>query len=172
MKKTSKNNNKDSYSDGYADAYGNQYRSDCKKLKREKPEEDLQYDGNIADNYADYLAKNICIGFTDKFPIDTVFKSIEIYGMCRNYRVPVTVQMAMLSFGEGKYKVEGVVTSCVDIAKHLSLNGFGSHCYADEAECMELAVVEACKQWDLMIVDKVCSWPFAKALVQKNHFKN
>lgn len=37
---------------------------------------------------------------------------------------------------------------------------------------MEKAVVEMCKKHDLMICDKVCSWPFAKAVVQQNFYKD
>jgi len=127
--------------------------------------------GNIQDNYDKYLKEPLRIGFTDTFPIKDIIEEIEVKTNCRRFEVIFKVQYCNVTFGqENEYNCCAIVTDRVDIQSRLPMNGFASHCHIDEARVMENAVVEMAKKHDLMICTKICSWPFAKAIVDDNHF--
>ena len=128
-------------------------------------------DGKITDNYREYLEDNLHIGFMEQFPVKTILESYEITNKVRGFDVTYKVHYVELSFGNGEYTVKGIVTDIVDVAKRMG-NSFGSHCYIDEGKAMEISIVKLCLKKDLMICQKVCSWPFAKVVVQQNFYKN
>lgn len=152
------------------DAYG--YHS-VKRHKMGKAEstEPIKYDGKVQDNYDKYLQEVICIGITEIYPVKKVLDTIRITRKCRNFDVIFDVQYVMVEFSKS-LDIHAVVTERVDIAGRLPGSGWGSHCYADEAKTMEEGVIEMCKKHNLMICTKVCSWPFAKAIVQANFYKD
>ena len=127
---------------------------------------------NIEKNYNDYLTSNSRIGFTQSFPVVEVISEMEVTNLCRNYNVTFKVQHVKVCYGKKTDVVDAVVTERVDIANRLFAGGWGQHSYIDEGEVMEKAVVEMCKQKNLMICTKICTWPFAKAIVQPNLLKN
>lgn len=132
-----------------------------------------KYEGRIQENYDEYLAEPQRIGFTESFPVKEVLEEREYKMKCRGFDVQFKVQYCLLSFGDkNEYTVHGIVTERVDIGSKLGARSFGSYCHIDEAETMEEGVVKLCKELDLMVCQKVCSWPFAKILVQPNHFKD
>lgn len=121
------------------------------------------------DRYVKYLNEPLVIGMTERFPEvpDSVVDEQEITDVCRNFTVKFKVRYGKVYVGsDKKYTCMAVTTDCVEIAHRLPMNGFGSHCYADEAACMEKAVVQMMGKHGLMPCDKSCSWPFAKAIVQ------
>ncbi len=134
-------------------------------------ESSKKFPGSIANNYSKYLKESLRIGFTENFPISTIIDEMVIEGECRGFLVSFKVYYVRVSFKEGgKAVCDAVCTDRVSISGRLVGGGFGSHCYVDEAHTMELAVIEMCKKHDLMICVKVCSWPFAKAIVQNNFY--
>ena len=121
----------------------------------------------IEKNYQDYLEEHLKIGFTSNFPVSTVLKNLEVQENCLRFSVTVEIKLCRSTV----LNCLMLVTERLDISNRLALNGFGSGCCFDEAHTMERAVIEICKQEDLMICQKVCSWPFAKVIVQKNFYK-
>lgn len=132
-----------------------------------------KFEGKIQENYDNYLKETLMVGFMSTFPVARVIDEITIKSTCRRYDVEFKVKYVRLAMEEGGKEIcDGIVTDKVEINHHLPMNGFGSHCYIDEAKTMEEAVIEMAKKHDLMICNKICSWPFAKAAVQKNHYKD
>jgi hypothetical protein len=123
----------------------------------------------LAENHQNYLSKSHMIGFMEAFPEDPkgVVDEIIVKAQCRKFDVSFKVRYGKVTFGpENQHSVMGITTDTVSISERLPLNGFNSHCCFDEAETMEKAVVEMAKKHNLMICDKRCSWPHAKAIVQ------
>ena len=117
--------------------------------------------------------ENAVIISTKHFPVKEVIDEMRVTKKCRNFEVYFNVKYCTVSFGDNnQYTCHAVVTDNVRIADKLFAEGWGSHCYADEAKTMELAVIDMCKKHDLMISRKECSWPFAKATVQENIYKD
>jgi len=132
-----------------------------------------KFEGKIQDNFDNYLKKDIQVGFMQKFPVANISKTKKYKMTCRNFPVNIEVSLARGTYGENnEYECDIVVTNEISISEHLSLRGFGSYCHIDEAQVMEKAIVQFCKEENLMICDKACSWPFAKAVVQENFYKN
>ena len=148
-------------------------RMEAKNRKNGFNSVNYKIDGSIQENYDGYLKKNIRIGNMGKFPTKEVIDEIIIQTNCGGYNVQVITQYVTVTFGENnEYICKAVVTNHVDIGRRMPLGGFGSHCYFEEAQTAELAVVEMCKKHNLMICDKVNSWPYAQAIVQENRYKN
>jgi hypothetical protein len=128
---------------------------------------------NPEKNFEEYKNEPLRIGFTDKFPEVRTIDEMMVDSTCRGFAVRFSVRLVKVAFEKGGREVcDGVVTDSVDIAHKLRAGGFGSHCYVEEAQTMEGAVVEMCKKHNLMICSKVCSWPFAVAIVQVNEKPN
>lgn len=138
----------------------------------EKMEMIKKIDGSIADNYAKYLGGNPKIGFTKDFPeAGNIIDEIEIKDRCRGFKVEFKVRFCYVAFGENnEYTCRAIITDRIDISKHLPMSGFGSFCFYDELATLESAVITMDLKHDLMICSKICSWPFAKAIVQENLF--
>jgi hypothetical protein len=129
------------------------------------------FEGKITDNYREYLKEPIRIGFTNSFRVKEILDSREFMYKFQGEFYEYETHLVNLEFGDKeKFTVKGIVTDIVDIAKKLPMGGWGSHCYIQEAKIMEEAIVKMCLENDLMICNKVCSWPYAKAVVQPNHF--
>ena len=127
-------------------------------------------DGSIIEHYREYLKSNMMIGFTNSFPVQEELESITIN---ENNNLTFKVSLVRLSYGKKKTDtVLGIVTDRVKIKREGPLGGWGQHGYVDEAKIMEAAVVKMCLEKDLMICNKICSWPFAKVVVQPNYFKS
>lgn len=131
-----------------------------------------KFEGRIQDNYDSYLKSSHRIGFIESFPVTEVLEEFKIPAKCRAFNVVVNVKYCTLSFGGSEFTVRGLVTDIVSISKYLPMGGFNSNCYYDEAETMEKAIIEVCKLKNLMICAKISSWPFAKASVQDNFYKD
>ena len=132
-----------------------------------------RFPGSIQKNYDDYLNDVIKVGFTECFPVVKILDTIKIREKARGFSVEIKVSLVRVSFGkENQFQCTSVVTDECDISSKLLMNGFGSHCHVDAGKAMERAVIEMCKKNDMMICDKICTWPFAKAIVQDNHFIN
>jgi len=120
-------------------------------------------------NHTEYLKKSLMIGFTHSFPEDKskVIDEMSVTLKCRGYDVTFKVRYGAVTFGDGdKYSCSGITTDRCEVPRPGPMAGWGSHAYADEAETMELAVVQMATKHNLMICDKKCSWPHAKAIVQ------
>lgn len=119
-------------------------------------------------NHDKYLKETLMIGFMEKFPEveGDLVDEITVESTCRRYDVKFKVRFGKVSFAEGKHTVDGITTDRVDISAKLPLAGFGSQCCYDEAETMEKAIVQMAMKHNLMICQKICSWPHAKAIVQ------
>lgn len=122
----------------------------------------------LNENYLKYSNEVMKIGMTETFP--EVKKSIKdeftitdcIKGNIVNYKV----RLCQVSFGtDNKYTCTAIITDEVKIPRNGELNGFGAHGYIDEAEAMEIGVKMMAHKHNLMICTKVCSWPFAKVIV-------
>ncbi len=77
------------------------------------------------------------------------------------------VRYGKLLFGDGKIELLGITTGQVRVANKMYMGGFGQRAFIDEAKTMEMGVIEMAQKHNLMIVNKVCSWAFAKAIVQQ-----
>lgn len=122
----------------------------------------------LKSNHGNYLKIPMLVGFIEPFPEveDGVIDEMTITAKCRGFDVQFKVRYGRVSFGDdNKYTCDAITTDQVEIADKLPLGGFNSNCYHDEGETMELAVVEMAKKHGLMICDKICSWPHAKAIV-------
>lgn len=124
-------------------------------------------------NYKKYLDESQHIGFMSDFPIQDKLETFKINTKCRNIPVEVIVHYCKLQYGsKPEDTVAGLVTERLDISKYLPLNGFASNCCYDEATTMEEAIVEIARQKNVMICNKINSWPFAKAVIQDNFYKD
>jgi len=99
-------------------------------------------------------------------------KEATYQAVCRRFDVEFKVMLCKVTLGDGKYECTAIVTDRVDVGTKLGVYSFGSHCHVDEARTMELGVIRFAKENNLMICNKVNSWPFAKALVQENFYKD
>lgn len=113
----------------------------------------------------EYLESNLRIGFTDHKFLDYASNPQTYRTKCRGYDVKVEVCTQPVQFNG--YHVTCAVTSRVEIARNLPLNGFASHCHQDEAQAMERAVAAYCEEFDYTICRKENSWPYAVAVVTK-----
>lgn len=116
----------------------------------------------------EYLKSNQMIGFTQSFPVLETIETENVSAKCRNFNVNFNVHLVKVGFGDNnKYNCLAIVTDKVDISYKLPLNGWNSYCCYDEAETMEKALVEFAEKKGYILCNKVCSWPFAKAIVSK-----
>ena len=121
----------------------------------------------ITDNIRTYLAEPQRIGFIKEFP-ETDAKPLDeeiIEDECMGVKVKFSVRLTKLKFGDGKYEVTGIVTDKVDISSKLRLNGYGSHSYINVGKMLEAALAKMCLKHNLFVNNKICTWPFAKAVV-------
>lgn len=124
----------------------------------------------LLDNHTKYLNENLMIGFMDKFPEDPnkVIDEMIINDKCRGFDVRFKVRFGRVTFGpDDKMSCEGITTTRVSIGHNLPLGGYASFSHVDEADVMEKAVIAMAKKHGLMVCQKICSWPHAKAVVQK-----
>lgn len=121
----------------------------------------------MEDNFTKYLSDPIKVGFTESFPekVNSTIDEIEVVSEFGRHKIKFQVKYCKVSFD--KYECHAVITGRVDVGKYLPLHGWASFCHHDEARIMENGVVEMCKKHGLTIFDKICSWPFAKAIVSK-----
>lgn len=145
------------------------YMEDRKPSKPTKPR---KVEGDVQKNYDDYIKTPHHIGF-DHWPTVEVLDTITIKTKCRtNYDVTFDVRYVKVSLEKSSHVIfHAIVTDRVDIGSRLPLGGFNSYCCYDEANTMELGIVEMAKKHNLMICDKKCSWPSAQAVVQDNFYK-
>ncbi len=131
-----------------------------------------KFKGSIDDNYSKYLSDCPMIGFTQTFTeSETVYDEIDVEDVCRGFNVTFKVRFCKVTFGDNnEFFCRAIVTEQIDISKKLPMNGFGSYSHLDELKTLEKAVIIMARKNDLMICSKICSWPFAKAIVQENHF--
>lgn len=128
---------------------------------------------SIGENYMRYLKEeSLKIGFTEEFPVVEKITSRQYAGRVRDTEVVFWVRYCRFSFGDGRYTVQGIVTDPVRVKDNRGLGGFGHHGYIEEAQVMREGVIEMCKSQNLMICNEICSWPFAKVIVQPNHYKD
>lgn len=116
-------------------------------------------------NYEEYLKQPLRIGFTKSFPEDRskVIDEMTFIIKCLGQDTPIKVSYGRVTFGDnGEHTCDGITTERCEVPRI----GIGSHTYEHEAASMELAVVQMAAKHDLMICQKVCSWPIAKAIVQ------
>ena len=118
-------------------------------------------------NYSKFLDSPMKFGMTQSFkekPNSTIHSKI-INEKCNGIHVRFEVRYCKLLFGENdEYEVHGIVTDRVSISKKLILGGFGSHSCEDTGKLMQEAVVFFAHENDLLICEKICSWPFSKAV--------
>ena len=130
----------------------------------------------LLDNEPNYLILNqidmadikesLKIGFSDKpFPLieGTEVESKTYNLMTRKFETPVTVSVCKLKLGDSSFT--GIVTSRVEIGSKLFANGFGSHCYNDEAETMKKAVLAYCKEHGHTLVNTYNNWPSFRSAI-------
>lgn len=122
-------------------------------------------------NYNKYTKDPIKIGFTKSFPEhpdkSKVIDEMSVTMECRGHNVVFKVRYGTVTFGEGEgYSCSGITTDRCVMPRTGPTAGWGDHSYADEAAAMELAVIKMAAKHNLMICEKICSWPFAKAIVQ------
>lgn len=85
---------------------------------------------------------------------------------CIRFPVTVNVKLIDVTFGENnEYSCRAVVTSKVDIAKRLPLDGFGPMAFIDEAQTMKEAAKLFCEQHQVELCHVVNNWPFFKGIV-------
>lgn len=120
-------------------------------------------------NYKEYLKKPIAIGFIKRFPVveNTETDSVSFETELRGSPFSVTARLVKTSYGDKpEYVVSSIVTDKFDEVNDVShLSTHGSHFYATSASIMEQAVVALANKNNLVICEKICSWPFAKAIV-------
>jgi len=125
----------------------------------------------LANNLDKYIKESIRIGFTHSWEGDKIeiLDEMIVKDECHGFPVEFKVMLQKLTFGKGKdsFFLTGIVTERVEIAHKLRSGGWGSHCYMEESATMELGVVIMAMKHDMYVHTKVCSWPFAKALVSK-----
>lgn len=155
---------------GKRDKYGNS-TNNLKKSYVEKSIENREavLKSYLKVNHAGYLAKPLRIGFMESFPEDpkNVIDEMIISDTCGRFRVEFKVRYGKVTLGEdGKYSCYGITTDRVSISEQLPLSGFNSYSHIPESAVMEKAIITMAEKHGLMICDKVCSWPYAKAIVQ------
>lgn len=156
------------YPDG--DKYG--YKRKAEKSYRETVGEEVYRKRERAflkDNYTKYTKEPLRIGFTHDFPEHAdkskVIDEIVINNPNGN---SFKVRFGEVTFGEdNKYSCKGITTDRFEIPRKGPMGGWGSHGYADEAAIMEMAIVEMAAKHNMFVCNKVCSWPFAKAVVSE-----
>ena len=119
------------------------------------------------ENYSKFLDGKQKVGFTNVFveKPNSVVNSKIINDKCRGIDVRFEVRYCILLFGDdNEFEVHGIVTDCLSISDRLPLGGFNSNSNEDTSKLMEEAVVLLAHENELLICDKVCSWPFAKAI--------
>lgn len=124
----------------------------------------------LESNHKKYLEETILIGFTDSFPEDKkeIVDEITLTRLCRGFSVEFRVRYGKVTFGpNNEYWCYGITTDRVEINDRLQNGGFGSYSHVDEADTMEKAVTDMARKNGLMVCRKICSWPFAKAIVQE-----
>lgn len=118
-------------------------------------------------SYQKYLKQPHHMGF-DPFPVIDILDKITIAAKCRTYDVTFDVKYARVCLSDmPDVEFFAIETTRVEISHRLPLNGYNSNCCYDEAETMELGVIEMAKKHDLLICDKKTSWPYAQAVVQE-----
>lgn len=127
----------------------------------------------IDNNYQGYLETPLKVGFTQTFPQESIIDSITVTTTIRGKKVTFNVHYGLVSYGDnkdGNSTCHAIFTDRAELPERF--RSWGSHSYIDEGKAMEVAVIEMCKKHNLMICAKICSWPFAKAIVQDNQYKN
>ena len=119
-------------------------------------------------NHEKYLQQSPMVGFTesvsyDAYTIGERVTPITYRATCLNFPVEVTVATAMVKF-KG-FEIACAVTTEVRVGHLLSNGGFGSHAYFDESKVMEAAIATYCERHGYAVCKKVCSWPYAVAMI-------
>lgn len=122
-------------------------------------------------NHAKYLGEQLMIGFTHSFPEhkekSKIIDEMTVTLQCQGQEVTLKVRYGAVTFGKkDEYSCSGITTDRLQIKRQGPMAGWGSHSYLDEAAAMERAVILMATKHRLMICDKRCSWPHAKAIVQ------
>lgn len=116
-----------------------------------------------------YLDKPQMIGFMESFPIKEILFTAKATSKIRNIPIKFNIHVAKLGFGDNlEYHVLGIVT---DTMTYLLPKRFGSISYFDEARIMKIAVAKLASCNNYTICQDICSWPFAKVLIQENNVK-
>lgn len=125
--------------------------------------------GSIEDNYKEKIGRQVPYmrGFDFAFLPKEVIKTIIVNVSGH----PIKVDYIKAYFGDGKYTTDALVTERVDIDKSRVFGGIGTDIYGN-ANIMRAAIMEACREMNVMICDEICSWPFCKVIIQDNLFKN
>jgi hypothetical protein len=114
----------------------------------------------------EYLSAPPRVGFIESqsdYTIGQRVNQITYKGTCIRFPVEVEVSTAMVDFGG--FTIACAVTSEVSISRLLPLNGFGSHCYHDEANVMKAAIATYCKDHGYEVCRETNSWPYAVAII-------
>lgn len=123
----------------------------------------------MKDNYRKYLDEPLKIGFTEAFPEKPggTIADMTIQEKCMGFDISLNVRYCWLTFGpKNEYEVRGIVTDKLDISSKLPVGGWGSFSHIDTGQLMEKAIILLAARENLIICNKTCSWPFAKAVVQ------
>lgn len=117
-------------------------------------------------NLNNFLQKPLMIGFTKTFPEDLSKmidkKTFTVEG------VSYDVRLTRLTFGKkNEYDVLGITTDVLKLPRKGPLGGWGQHGYEEEAILMRKGILEMAMKHELMICMEICTWPFAKVVVQK-----
>jgi len=118
--------------------------------------------------FEQYLKEPLRIGFTRNWPVLETLETQTLTLDSYDYHFPteINVSLVKVGFGENnKYQCRAVITEVVNTASTRALHGFGSCCHIDEGQFMEKAIVKFCEINNLIICNKICSWPFAKVIV-------
>ena len=118
--------------------------------------------------FEEYIKEDLLIGFMEGFPVLETLETqtLTATGYSRHFPTEIKVSLAKVGFGkDNEFQCRAVITERVDTASTRPMHGWGSCCHIDEGKFMEKAVVKFCELNDLIICKKICSWPFAKAIV-------
>lgn len=118
--------------------------------------------------FEQYLKEPLRIGFMEGFPVLETLETqtFIIDGFDRHFPNKINVSLVKVGFGENnKYQCRAVVTERISTASTRFMHGWGSCCHIDEGQFMEKAIVKFCEINNLIICNKICSWPFAKVIV-------
>ncbi len=154
----------------YFDNYTKKHRTIEPPPKMDENEFKEKRAAYMNENHTKYLAEEKRIGYMQAFPEKEggLIDGIAFKTECRGYDVLFTVRYGKVKLSkDSNIECYGITTGRAEVAHKLRMNGWGSHCHIDEAEAMEKGIVEMAKKHNLMICEKACSWPHAKAVVQE-----
>lgn len=118
--------------------------------------------------FEEYIKEPLKIGFIENFPVLETLETqtVTINGFDQHFPNKINVSLVKVGFGENnKFQCRAVITERVDTASTRHFHGWGSCCFVEEGQFMEKAVVKFCETNNLIICNKICSWPFAKAII-------